>query len=742
MKAVILAGGRGERLRPITDTRPKPLVPVLARPVMDYCLSLLSHHGIKKAYITTHYLAHQIRHRYGNRAFDLSLSYLLEEEPLGTCGGVKKLEKELLGEDCFLVMSGDALCDFDLTRAIAFHKEKKADVTVILSSVKTPLEYGVVLQDTMERIFAFSEKPDWSETLSDLANTGIYILSPRVLSEIPQGKAFDFAHDLFPKLLQKGYALFGFKDEGYWCDIGKISSLYRCNLDVMQGKAKTYLDPQGRIEKSREGEGICFISHSAKIDPGASVHSGAVISSGAHLEEGSRVSGSVILEDVKVKKGAQVKDAYICERCRIGQESLVLPDSVLGAGSVTLASSSSVRGKKYPPGSVLSRTPVFAEEGLIFTEEGASQGEIPGLTPEGARKLGFALGKYFEGGVGILWDENEKNSSYFATVLASGLQKAGQKALLLFEGMGEMASFAAEYLCMPVVFVSAREGKGLFFVFGKDSMPLLRKQVLKLSRFFEEETFLTGGTLKAREDIPLLYENALSEKMGKGKDIRVGFSGPFSRVLKKAAIKNGFDAYDGMREEGLCMEVFSRELKVFFAGKRLADTEKSRLFILEQQLQKGRIYFCLPRSAPRFFAEHIESRGGKAEYFTLGHTAGEETKERSYAKRDRFLYDNAYLAAELLALRRELGEEKFCKALADTPDIYVSSLVYHPGEDVKARLLGTLGPQTRTHAKVRIEPGFYGLKIVSEALSFEAALDNAFEYRGKLNEIEEKIRGK
>jgi mannose-1-phosphate guanylyltransferase/phosphomannomutase len=151
MKAVILAGGRGERLRPITDTRPKPLVPVLARPVMDYCLSLLGHHGVTKAYVTTHYLASQIRHRYGEEAFGVQLSYHAEKEPLGTCGGVKELEEHLAGEECFLVMSGDALCDFDLSSAIRFHREKKADVTIILSSVKTPLEYGVVLQDTMEQ---------------------------------------------------------------------------------------------------------------------------------------------------------------------------------------------------------------------------------------------------------------------------------------------------------------------------------------------------------------------------------------------------------------------------------------------------------------------------------------------------------------------------------------------------------------------------------------------------------------
>ena len=454
------------------------------------------------------------------------------------------------------------------------------------------------------------------------------------------------------------------------------------------------------------------------------------------------MAGSVILENTEVRKGAQVKDAFVCERCRIGAHSLVTGGSVLGAGSVTLASSVSQGGKKYPPGSVLARSPVFAEEGLVFTEEGAGQGGTPGLDADGARKLGFALGKYFSGGVGILWDDREKNSSFYAATLSSGIVKSGQKALFLFAGIREMASFAAAALSMPVVFVSEREGKGIFFVYGKDSMPLTRGQVLKLSRYFEEEEMISGGEIYSRKDIPLLYESSLSDKMGRGENISVCFYGPFSDILRRAAIKNGYNAYNGTRKDGLCMEVFSGEVKVFFRGERLSDTEKTRLFVLDRQMKQGRMYFCLPADVPYYFAKHIEENGGKAEYFTLGHTAKEETKERSYAKRDRFLYDSVFLAAEVLRLRREMGEEAFLKALKEVPEIYVSTLLYHPDKENKARLLGALGPDFGKRGRVRVESGFFGLKIISEALSFEAALDNAYEYRGKINEIEEKIRGK
>ena len=232
MKAVILAGGRGERLRPLTDTRPKPLVPVLARPVMDYVLSLIAHHGVTEAFVTTHYLAHQIRRRYGESAFGMRLSYAEEREPMGTAGGVKLLEDELRREEMFLVISGDALCDFDLARAFAFHREKKADATVILSSVKTPLEYGVVLQDSFEKIFAFSEKPDWSETFSDQVNTGVYILNPSCIDEIPEGEFFHITH-LMEKIKARGGRVGCFPvSEHAWKDMGEWPE-YLKMIDVL-----------------------------------------------------------------------------------------------------------------------------------------------------------------------------------------------------------------------------------------------------------------------------------------------------------------------------------------------------------------------------------------------------------------------------------------------------------------------------------------------------------------------------
>ncbi|MBR3837634.1 MAG: NDP-sugar synthase [Clostridia bacterium] len=743
MKAVILAGGRGERLRPITDTRPKPLVPVLARPVMDYCLSLLAHHGVTEAFVTTHYLADQIRHRYGKSAFGMDLSYSREDAPMGTAGAVKLLESKLLDEELFFVMSGDALCDFDLTEATRFHKEKKADVTIVLSSVKTPLEYGVVLADTFERIFAFAEKPDWSETFSDLVNTGVYILSPKILDRIPEGKTFDFARDLFPLLLREGCALYGYKDEGYWCDIGKIPALYRCNQDLLDGRVKTYLPIQGNTVPGADGKGHYFISDGAKVSKDAVIESGTVISPGATVDAGARASGALIMERAKLEQGALARDALLCENVTVREGAMALPGSILGAGSVMMPGAVSKRGKKYPPFSVISRLPSFREDSLVFTELGASAGTLPGLTSEDAQKLGLAFSHAFSGAVGVLWDEREAGSAYFATRFAAGVIKGGGEARLFGDGTMEMASFAASRYRLPVVFLSTADARGLAFAFREDGFSLLPGDAGRIARFHGEEGKHAVGQLRFQGGLLEQYVDLLAREMGHGGGRSLGFGGAAARYLSEAAIKSGWAAYNGTREKGVCLEVFDRGVKLFVDGEKIADTEKIRLYLIEKQLESGKREFLLPDTLPRLLGAHIESRGGKVTFFSLDHTPQEQIPLRAEGEKERWLYDHHLMTARLLGVIKEKSEETCRKEFRATPEIYVTQLRYSPKEENKAKLLGLVPRETAERgASVRIRPGFYGIRIVSEALSVEAALDHAFECRGKINEIEQKIGGR
>ena len=219
MKAVILAGGEGARLRPLSCGTPKPMTRLFDRPIMEHTLNLLRKNGITDIAVTLCYMPHVFEEYFGDGSrWGVSLRYYYETTPLGTAGGTAACRDFLDGD--FLVISGDAVCDFDFAPLFAFHRQSHAEVTVVLSRQSNPLGYGLVLTGQDGRVSRFIEKPSWDSVFTDTANTGIYILSPAVLQQVPPGKKVDFAHDLFPRLLAEGRAVCAVAADGYWCDVG------------------------------------------------------------------------------------------------------------------------------------------------------------------------------------------------------------------------------------------------------------------------------------------------------------------------------------------------------------------------------------------------------------------------------------------------------------------------------------------------------------------------------------------
>ena len=289
MKAVIMAGGEGTRLRPLTCNRPKPMVPVAGKPVMEHIVSLLRTHGISNIAVTLQYLPDHISDYFGDgSSFGMRMRYYIESKPLGTAGSVRNAG-EFLNED-FLVISGDALTDIDLTKAVNFHKDKGSFVTLVLKRVDVPLEYGVVVTDRDGRIIRFLEKPSWGEVFSDTVNTGIYILSPEIFNYYKKDQFFDFSRDLFPLLMKEKKIMYGYITDEYWCDIGDINAYIQANYDVMDKKVKVDMPGAeirpgvwtGRrtiIEESAGLEGPCIIGDDCHIRDGAYIGSYTVIGS-------------------------------------------------------------------------------------------------------------------------------------------------------------------------------------------------------------------------------------------------------------------------------------------------------------------------------------------------------------------------------------------------------------------------------------------------------------------------------
>ena len=304
MKAIIMAGGEGTRLRPLTCDTPKPLVPLLGRPIMRYAVELLNKHGIFDIAATVAYKAALIEAEFAGE-----VRCFREETPLGTAGSVKMCEEFLEGDDDFVILSGDALTDLDISAAANFHREKGSVATLVLKRVENPLEYGVVHCAKNGRIKKFVEKPDWGSVISDTVNTGIYILSKKVLDHIPEGK-YDFGKELFPKLVAMGLPVFGYVMESYWCDIGDVTTYMSAQRDMLFGKVKI------SVQKSLLPEFI--MKEGAVIDTPCYIGKGAVIGERAHVGEGCVIGGRV-----RIGAGARIENAVILSSAHIGIDSLI-----------------------------------------------------------------------------------------------------------------------------------------------------------------------------------------------------------------------------------------------------------------------------------------------------------------------------------------------------------------------------------------------------------------------------------
>ncbi|MBX3051521.1 MAG: nucleotidyltransferase family protein [Caldilineaceae bacterium] len=242
VKAIVMAGGFGNRLRPLTLSSPKPMLPLIGKPVLAHILDLLKRHQFSDVIITTHYLPEQIQDYFGDgRHMDMTLHYCVEESPLGTAGSVKNVQS-YLDDEPFLVISGDIVTDIDLSRVVQFHRESSALATLTLTQVADPTQYGVVLTDQAGRIQQYLEKPSRQQAVSDFVNTGIYVLEPELLDDMKPNTVYDFSYDIFPRMLEQNDALFAYQAEGYWRDMGTMQSYQQSIADVCAGRVDLVRD--------------------------------------------------------------------------------------------------------------------------------------------------------------------------------------------------------------------------------------------------------------------------------------------------------------------------------------------------------------------------------------------------------------------------------------------------------------------------------------------------------------------
>lgn len=445
MKAVVMAGGEGTRLRPLTSNRPKPLVPVLNKPIAQHIIEHLKAAGIADIVVTLYYLGEEIQRYFGDGAdLGVNLIYSVEESPLGTAGSVKQAE-EWLNDDTFVIVSGDALTDIDLAKAIAFHKEKGSEATLVLKPVPNPVEFGVVMTEPDGRIQRFLEKPDKAEVFSDTVNTGMYILEPSVFALMEHGKAYDWSQDIFPRLLAEGRPLFGYILDEYWCDVGSLEQYRQAQYEMLDGQTSlaipgavhpngVYVGGGTEIHPTAKIIGPVAIGADCRIGPSAVIGPDAVLGDGAIVEEGARIEKAILWRSAYVGKGAQLTACTICNHVHIGDGVKIEENAVVGDKcSIEAGATIRARVKLWPDKLIEERSVVT--ESLVWGAKAYSnlfRGlGVPGitnieLTPDFAAKLGASFGAFLKKGATVVTSrDGHPASRMLKRAIMSGLSSVG-----------------------------------------------------------------------------------------------------------------------------------------------------------------------------------------------------------------------------------------------------------------------------------------------------------------------------
>ncbi len=444
MKAVIMAGGEGTRLRPLTSNAPKPMLPLVNRPMMEHVVELLKSHGFDEIVVTVAFMANAIRNYFGDGSeFGVEIHYATEETPLGTAGSVRNAMEQLT--ERFLVISGDVLTDIDLGAIVRFHEDNKAMATIGLAHVENPLEFGIVITRDDGSIERFLEKPTWGQVFSDTINTGIFVLEPEIFDYIAPDQPVDFSSEVFPRLLDEGRPLFGAVAEGYWEDVGTLEAYLSAHKDILDGKVALNV-PGFEVQPG------VWVGEGAEISPEADIVGPAVIGENCRVEAGARLGAYTVLgANVRVRGEASVERVVVNDHAYLGagvrlrgtvvgrscdvrngarsEEGVVLGDECFIGEDAVLASGVKVYPfKTVEAGAIVNDSIVWESRGArsLFGRDGVAGLANVDVTPELATKLAMAYGSMLKKGSKVITSRDSSRSArMLKRAMMAGLNAVG-----------------------------------------------------------------------------------------------------------------------------------------------------------------------------------------------------------------------------------------------------------------------------------------------------------------------------
>lgn len=740
MQAVILAGGQGSRLRPLTCDKPKPLVSLCSKPIIEYILDLLNLHHIDRTVITLGYEGNQIiSHFETGRYQNIALTFSTEKVPLGTAGSVKLALTD--PEEDYLVISGDALCDFDLTAALAHHKKTGAVATLIVKQVEDPREYGLVCTDQAGIITGFLEKPPLSRCVTNLANTGVYILSPRALDAVALGQKTDFASDVFPHLLETGQKMAAYEDQGYWCDIGDLTTYRRCQQDILAQKVRCTAPPSHPHQGGGTVLQPCFIGQGVTVAKGAVVQPGSVLCDRVTVEQNAKVKQSILLHGAFVGAGASCVQAIVGPGARMGSGSAIYEGGVLGAEAVlgdgaVVPDGLKVWNKKQVPANVRLQDNFQhgIAAGILCDEDGICGSINLSMTPELCCKIGAAVASLDPGGMIAIADDGSAAAAALKHSALSGILSTGA------DGWDFGTQFEARFrFCMDQsgsdygLFLSTRQLLVLK-PFGRGGLPLSRSEERQLESAVNRGEYHRSnrfGGIRHLHSFGEIYPHWLTQPAGgslDGLSVQVRSANPMVQHALEAALRKLGCGLDG--DLTLQLSSDGNVLSIHSPSDGWIPYEKLLLLLCADYLTTHPA-ISVPEDAPHLLEQLAKDHGATVVRYENCPCTDWTDSTRRLAGNTPFVRDGLYLAVGLLGLLKS-QDMTLQQALQSLPDFGVASrfvpLNRSPGEIIRS--LGAVGSagiggisiQTE-QGSVRIRPikSGKGLLVFAESFNEETA---------------------
>jgi mannose-1-phosphate guanylyltransferase/phosphomannomutase len=675
MKAIIMAGGEGTRLRPLTGSVPKPLAKLCGRPAVEYILDLLIRHRFTEAVFTLRYKGEMIERLFenefymerefhkGQRGIDLRFSY--EDEPLGTAGCVKKAAAGF--NDDFLVISGDALCDFNLSAALKFHKSSRAEATIITKQVSDPREYGLVISDSSSgRITGFSEKPSYLNCVTDYANTGVYFLNPSVLNLIPDGKMWDFARDVFPKMLKESRPLFSFWESGYWCDIGDIDTYASCQRDILSGKVNCAINAEKIADGIYSNSAIpanttvnppCYIGRNVQIGKN-SIISGTVLGDNVTIGINNRVSDSVILDGVITANDMISEGAVICENVKIKPNVRLSDGAVIGEGTVineNASVESDVRvwqNKTIPANTAVCNDFKFGSKNKIeISERGITGDTNIDITPDFAAKTGCALSGLHPNNVLVACEDNNASAA-LKNALIAGISSTGCSSSDCATATLPMLIHLSKLMLADLIVHIRANSKTEIVILNRYGLSLTRQQERSLEGCLNRSEYRNApwdgfgavGDIKCADELYISMLRAMS-----------GFTSGYKIILNcgneklLATLKPVFERISSPGSEQLIITLNNAGTKAEFRlGKDFIINHDNLILLACLDIFIGGCDVALPADFPSAADVLAERHGHRVHRFFSCSNDDSDKEARITAESEAFLWDGAYLALFVL----------------------------------------------------------------------------------------------